>query len=109
VLPPVGLKWGEVLREVETTVTDIRGETIVLTGDLPFDRRAIKSVVHQLGGYVASGVSANTTLIVSGWCEPEEGGQKMKSAADRILDGQKIRMMRGDVFLRIVESLASER
>ena len=101
----VGAGWGGVLRAAEGIPVSLTGETVVFTGDVPFSRDEMAARVSALGGVVKTAVSGKTTLIVSGWSTPEAGGQKMKSAADRILDGQPIRYCSGEAFLSFVGRL----
>lgn len=88
---PVGAGWGGALRAAAGVPDTLVGEVVVFTGDMPFSREEMAERVAALGGTVRGGVTGKTTLIVSGWPTPEAGGQKLKSAADRIMDGQAIR------------------
>lgn len=88
---PVGAGWGAALRAAAGVPASLAGEVVVFTGDMPFSREDMADRVARFGGTVKSSVTGKTTLIVSGWPTPEAGGQKLKSAADRIMDGQAIR------------------
>lgn len=97
--PPAGAGWAAVLEAAKGAPLALAGQYIVFTGDLPFDRSAMAARLALHGCKVVASVTSKTTLIVSGWETPAAGGQKMKSAADRILDGQPIVYMTGDDFM----------
>ncbi|MCA0401321.1 MAG: hypothetical protein LCH38_10955 [Proteobacteria bacterium] len=102
-VPPIGAGWGAVLARSAGVPPSLQGQVVVFTGDLPFSREEMAERVAALGGVVKPGVTTRTTLIVSGWPRPEDGGQKLKSAADRIMDGQAILYCTHDQFLTLVE------
>lgn len=104
--PPVGAGWAAVLEAAKGAPPALAGQCIVFTGDLPFDRAAMAARLTPYGCKVVASVTSKTTLIVSGWETPAAGGQKMKSAADRILDGQSIIFMTGEEFIAWVDRLA---
>ena len=59
---------------------DVKGQTIVLTGDLDaIDRDAAKAWLESLGAKVSSSVSKKTTLIIAG---REPGPKKLAQAAE---------------------------
>lgn len=98
--------WADVFADCHGVPDTLAGASVVFTGDMPFDRQQMADLVAKLGGTVRNSVSKKTTLIVSGWERPELGGQKLKSAADRIMDGQRIRYCTGHEFAAIVERMA---
>ncbi len=96
---PVGAGWAAALEARRGPPDTLSDQCIVFTGDLPFDRAQMAARLVERGCKVTASVTSKTTLIVSGWSTPGAGGQKMKSAADRIQDGQPIRYLTGDEFL----------
>lgn len=91
--------WSEILLDHAGLPSSLEDQVVVLTGDLPFERGEMATRIEALGGIVKSSVTSKTTLIVSGWTTPAAGGQKLKNAVDRILDGQPILYCGGAEFL----------
>ncbi len=67
-------------KPARTGTFDVKGQTIVLTGDLEaIDRDAAKAWLESLGAKVSSSVSKKTTLIIAG---REPGPKKLAQAAE---------------------------
>lgn len=99
--------WAAALIERSAIPNSLVGHSVVMTGDLPFDRDDMAKLIVALGGEAKKSVTGKTTLVVSGWDPPEAGGQKLKSAADRIMDGQQIAYCTGNEFLALVRRLSA--
>lgn len=99
--------WAAALIGRSAVPDSLVGHSVVMTGDMPFVRDDMAKLIVALGGEAKNSVTGKTTLVVSGWDPPEAGGQKLKSAADRIMDGQQIAYCTGDEFLTLVRRLAA--
>lgn len=83
----------------------LTGQTIVITGDCPFNREDMKERIAALGGRCVGAVSSKTTLLVSGWDVPEDGGDKIRKAADLILEGRPLMYCTAQEFSDFVTEL----
>jgi hypothetical protein len=75
----------------KTGTLEVKGQTIVLTGDLDaMDRDAAKAWLESLGAKVSSSVSKKTTLIIAG---REPGPKKLQQAAElgiRVIEEEEL-------------------